>query len=374
MDASHVLTHFLVVFFIGLKMCAASDSPSRPIETFVFMDLEATGLPPYRPKIAEMCLFAVTRHALENPQYSNSHPKPIPLIPRLADKLCICINPDKPFTPMANSITGLSNKMFSQNRKQSFNVHIWQMMIAFFNRQHPPICLVAHYGDGYDFPLLKAELSALGLPGLDGIYCADTLEALKALDRKNNRLHQLMYEPMQYDKKTKYGLSDLYFEFYKTYPLNSHSAEGDVITLISVFQQRARDLLCWMDSNARSFNTTRAMYEENERYPAFSQTPEKIQQTYPNCLQIRSQQQGAQSCPFSQGDIEPLAHKCSCPVKAILRKAGRLKACEELALDELYPLEPEADDQEMECNVSEKLSKREEARLQKQLHSFQERS
>ncbi|XP_042305576.1 ATR-interacting protein isoform X2 [Sceloporus undulatus] len=37
-------------------------------------------------------------------------------------------------------------------------------------------------------------------------------------------------------------------------------------------------------------------------------------------------------------------------VRAILRKAGRLKACEELALDELYPLEAEVDDQEMECN------------------------
>ncbi|KAH0630065.1 hypothetical protein JD844_012660 [Phrynosoma platyrhinos] len=37
-------------------------------------------------------------------------------------------------------------------------------------------------------------------------------------------------------------------------------------------------------------------------------------------------------------------------VRAILRKAGRLKACEEFAFDELYPLEPEADDQEMECN------------------------
>ncbi|XP_060621885.2 ATR-interacting protein [Anolis sagrei] len=37
-------------------------------------------------------------------------------------------------------------------------------------------------------------------------------------------------------------------------------------------------------------------------------------------------------------------------VRAILRKAGKLKACEELALDEAYPLEPEVEDQEMECN------------------------
>ncbi|XP_072845847.2 ATR-interacting protein isoform X1 [Pogona vitticeps] len=37
-------------------------------------------------------------------------------------------------------------------------------------------------------------------------------------------------------------------------------------------------------------------------------------------------------------------------LRAILRKTENLKACEELALDELYPLEQEADDQEMECS------------------------
>ncbi|XP_060621883.2 three prime repair exonuclease 2 [Anolis sagrei] len=290
-------------------MFAASESPSRPIETFVFMDLEATGLPLSRPKIAEMCLFAVSRHALENLQYRNSHPKPIPLFPRVVDKLCVCINPDKPFTPMASSITGLTNEMFSWNKKQRFNLDILHMMTTFFSRQHPPICLVAHNGCSYDFPLLKAELSALGLSGLDGIYCADTLKAMKALDKEDIQLHQFIYEARQCGKKMKYGLQDLYFRFYKAYPLNSHSAEGDVITLINIFQQRATDLMLWMDSNARPFNTTRAMYQDSERLPDFPQTHEKIQQIYPNCSQVRSRQQGTQRYSFSQADTEPVANK-----------------------------------------------------------------
>ncbi|XP_060095877.1 ATR-interacting protein isoform X2 [Heteronotia binoei] len=37
-------------------------------------------------------------------------------------------------------------------------------------------------------------------------------------------------------------------------------------------------------------------------------------------------------------------------VRAILRKVPDLKTCEELALDELYPLETENDDQEMDCS------------------------
>ncbi|KAJ7316764.1 hypothetical protein JRQ81_002926 [Phrynocephalus forsythii] len=277
-------------------MCAASDSPSRPIETFIFLDLEATGLPPSRPKIAELCLFAVTRHALENPQYSDLYSKQIPLFPRLVDKLCVCIDPRKPFTPTASSITGLSNEEFSRNKRQSFNIHVLHMITAFFGRQCPPICLVAHNGSGYDFPLLKAELATLGIAGLDEIYCADTLRAMKALDSKNSQPHQYpCQQASQFGRKKKYSLCDLYYQFYKVYPQNSHSAEGDVVTLIRVFQQRALDLICWMDSNARPFNTVGAMYKENERYASYSQI-------LPSSLQMQPRRRGVTACLFSGHD------------------------------------------------------------------------
>nr|XP_020652366.1 three prime repair exonuclease 2-like isoform X3 [Pogona vitticeps]XP_020652367.1 three prime repair exonuclease 2-like isoform X3 [Pogona vitticeps]XP_020652368.1 three prime repair exonuclease 2-like isoform X3 [Pogona vitticeps] len=278
-------------------MCAASESPSRPIETFVFLDLEATGLPPSRPKITELCLFAVARHAFENPQYDNLDSKRMPLFPRLVDKLCFCINPGKPFTPAASSITGLSNEELAWNKKQSFNIHVLHMITAFFNRQSPPICLVAHNGCGYDFPLLKVELSALGISGLDDIYCADTLKAMKTLDCKNNQLHQFLYQASPLRSKKKYSLRDLYYRFYNVYPLNSHSAEGDVMTLISVFQQCATDLICWMDSNARPFNTIRAMYEENEKYTSFPQI-------LPSSLQMQPQQRGVTISSFNSGDTK----------------------------------------------------------------------
>lgn len=264
-------------------MCSASDTPHKPIETFVFMDLEATGLPFSQPKIAEMCLFAVNRHAFEYPQYSNSS-RPIPLFPRLVDKLCICINPDKQFTPGANAVTGLSTEAFAENKKQSFNVHIVHMITAFFSRQYPPICLVAHNGCNYDFPLLKTELFALGISDLDEIYCADTIKALKALDKENNQL----YHSSPFSSKKSYKLHDLYFKFYKEDPSNSHSAEGDVITLVRVFQQRAGDLMPWMDSNARQFNTSRAMYKGNERCASISKTPWNLHR--PSSLQVQPPQ------------------------------------------------------------------------------------
>lgn len=245
-------------------MFAASELPPRAIQTFVFMDLEATGLPPSRPKIAEICLVSVSRHALQNPQYTNYFSKPIPSFPRLTDKLCLCINPDKPFTPTASSITGLNNGMFASNNKQTFNLHILDMITTFFRRQDPPICLVAHNGCSYDFPLLKAELSALDISGLDGIYCADTIKAMRALDNEDKQRRQFLHQSSPHSGNKSYGLRDLYFRFYQVYPQNCHSAEGDVITLISIFQQRAKDLICWMDSNARPFNTIKVMYNEND--------------------------------------------------------------------------------------------------------------
>ncbi|KAL8212398.1 UNVERIFIED_CONTAM: hypothetical protein K2H54_045283 [Gekko kuhli] len=280
-------------------MCTSSDPPHKPIETFVFMDLEATGLPPSQPKIAEMCLIAVNRHAFENPQYSSSSPGP--LFPRLVDKLCICINPDKLFTPGATSVTGLNNKAFAENKKQSFNIHIMHMITAFFSRQYPPICLVAHSGCTYDFPLLKAELSALGISVLDEIYCADTIKAMKALDKENNQLHQFIYLPSPYGSKKNYKLHDLYFKFYKVHPLNSHSAEGDVITLIRVFQQRSRDLMRWMDSNAMQFNTIRAMYKGNDKSASISKTLWNLH--HPSSLQVQPPRRRlATSYSFPVGD------------------------------------------------------------------------
>ncbi|XP_060127478.1 three-prime repair exonuclease 1 [Zootoca vivipara] len=274
-------------------MWSTYPTPSKPIETFVFMDLEATGLPPSQPKIAEMCLFAVSRHSLENPQYSNPCPKPLPLLPRLADKLSICINPDKQFTPEASLITGLTNEAFAMNKKQTFNLHLLHMIVAFFRRQQPPICLVAHNGNRYDFPLLRAEFSALGHLAIDGIYCADTIKAMKALDGENNQLQQFGYQPSAPGSRKKYALRDLYFKFYREYPPNSHNAEGDVIALINIFQQRASDLMCWMDSNAMPFNSIRAMYKEKERYASFSKTPGNIQPLHSNHLQMQSRQRVA---------------------------------------------------------------------------------
>ena len=61
------------------------------------MDLEATGLPSpgNNPTISELCLIAVHRMSLMD----NAKP-------RVLNKLSLCINPMKPISPAASSLTG----------------------------------------------------------------------------------------------------------------------------------------------------------------------------------------------------------------------------------------------------------------------------
>jgi hypothetical protein len=50
-----------------------------------------------------------------------------------------------------------------------------------------PVCLVAHNGNAYDFPLLKAELEKLGTEINPGTLCADSLLGLRELLQKQGK-------------------------------------------------------------------------------------------------------------------------------------------------------------------------------------------
>ncbi|XP_029455258.1 three-prime repair exonuclease 1-like isoform X2 [Rhinatrema bivittatum] len=232
----------------------------KPFETYVFMDLEATGLQPSQPKITELCLIAVTRHALENTEHSGIF-RSIPIFPRVVDKLSLCVNPEKPFTPVASTISGLSNDLLRVNKRQAFNIHVFHMIEAFLKRQTPPMCFVAHNGYNYDFPLLKAELAGKDFPISKDIYCGDSLTAMKALDQANRSLYSFAGLRDISGRKS-YRLRDLYFRFFKEEPADSHTAEGDTIALLAIFQMKARVLIKWMDLNAKQFDDIKAMYKD----------------------------------------------------------------------------------------------------------------
>ena len=43
--------------------------------------------------------------------------------------------------------------------EEKFNENTFYLLTAFLNKLKKPICLIAHNGDKFDFPLLQQELS-----------------------------------------------------------------------------------------------------------------------------------------------------------------------------------------------------------------------
>ncbi|XP_017370496.2 three-prime repair exonuclease 1 [Cebus imitator] len=228
--------------------------PPGPMQTLIFFDMEATGLPFSQPKVTELCLLAVHRCALENPPTSQGPPPIVPPPPRVVDKLSLCVAPRKACSPAAIEITGLSTAVLAAHGRQCFDDNLANLLLAFLQRQPQPWCLVAHNGDRYDFPLLQAELAMLGLTGaLDGAFCVDSITALKALERAGS--------PSEHGPRKSYSLGSIYTRLYGKPPPDSHTAEGDVLALLSICQWRPQALLRWVDAHARPFSTIRPMYE-----------------------------------------------------------------------------------------------------------------
>ncbi|KAM6170364.1 three-prime repair exonuclease 1 [Rhynchocyon petersi] len=228
-------------------------SPQDPVQTLIFMDLEATGLPFSQPKVTELCMLAIHRCTLENPPTPQGPPPTVPPLPRVVDKLSLCVAPGKACSPAASDITGLSTAVLAAHGRQRFNADLAHLLRAFLQRQPQPWCLVAHNGDRYDFPLLQAELAALGLTSvLDGAFCVDSITALKALECASS--------PSKHGPRKSYSLSSTYARFYGQTPPDSHTAEGDVLALVSICQWKPQALLQWVDAHARPFSTVKPMY------------------------------------------------------------------------------------------------------------------
>ncbi|KAF5399888.1 Three prime repair exonuclease 1 [Paragonimus heterotremus] len=266
---------------------SAQKTVQKPIllSTLVFLDLETTGLPSasFKPEITELCLLAVSRFALEQTD------KPI----RVQNKLNLCFHPTRTMQSVAAKISGLNrDNLFHQKDFDTTAVNLLQL---FLTRLDPPICLLAHNGNRFDFALLRAQL--LGLRGIDfrlldchgsPILCADTLSLFTALNDELVRKpplndsgfdcadvdvssdnYTLVDTPLSHSSPKKsvspprtvfFQLGNVYSRVFGSPHSNAHSAEGDCIALMDLVQHLGLSAIDWLQTNYSDFNKIPTMY------------------------------------------------------------------------------------------------------------------
>ncbi|XP_077560910.1 uncharacterized protein LOC144175768 [Haemaphysalis longicornis] len=147
---------------------AMDRAPERQIATLVFLDLESTGLPSFMPKrkvnITEVSLIAVAREHLRAPL-------------RYLHKLTFCVRPRSAVMLQAAEMSGLDNVELESCPPFSTTARVIE---DFLYALPQPVCLVAHNGDAFDFPLLCAEMKHAS-PGTDlmAFFCCDSLPAFR---------------------------------------------------------------------------------------------------------------------------------------------------------------------------------------------------
>ncbi|CAG4951846.1 unnamed protein product [Parnassius apollo] len=140
------------------------------IATYVFLDLETTGLPveeTNRTKITELSMVAVKRQHLLLTRAGAA--------PRVQNKLTICFNPGRMVQPGCTTTTGLCNDLLEHETK--FNEDAFNAINSFLNILTKPVCLIAQNGHNFDFPILKNHLVKLSVKFSDDLLCADCYHA-----------------------------------------------------------------------------------------------------------------------------------------------------------------------------------------------------
>lgn len=182
-------------------------------QTFVFFDIETTGLSIYSESITELCFIAVSRSSV----FTNAG------YPRIQQKLTLCFNPQRLVQPKAMELSGLTNDLLTEYPTFSKKA---AMIVDFLQRLPQPVGLLAHNGDRFDFRLFARHLTEAGINilNLQGVVCCDTLKAFKET----------------WKGFSSYKLSDVHETVCGQTPKDVHTAEGDCAML--------REIMCGLDA------------------------------------------------------------------------------------------------------------------------------
>ena len=168
------------------------------VKTLVYFDVEATGLKSAgRPRISELSLLAVNikdvlkmseaiKDNIQNRTIESSLLQLRQLSPRIVNKLTLCIYPMATIVPLVSDITGLDN--YNLTGQSKFSKSTGDLINSFLSHLPAPVCLVAHNGNDYDFPLFKAEMDKTGTQLNSDILCIDSYVGIREIFRKEKNI------------------------------------------------------------------------------------------------------------------------------------------------------------------------------------------
>ncbi|CAH0596851.1 unnamed protein product [Chrysodeixis includens] len=154
----------------------------KRIETYVFLDLETTGFPSQelnKTKITELSMVSISRQQMEGTAGT---------FPQLLSKFTKCFNPERPVAPGSADITGLCN--FLLENETTFNENVCNTINSYLDLFQKPVCLLAHNGHGFDFPILKKHFEKLNCSLSSDVLCADSLYAFYDILRKDGSVNE----------------------------------------------------------------------------------------------------------------------------------------------------------------------------------------
>lgn len=229
------------------------------IETYVFVDLETTGLPEYEnnmTRITEMCLLAVKRrHVVDASQET----------PRVQHKLKLCFNPGWQISERASELSGLTNNLLEN--EPAFKMATFTLINTFLERLTKPICLIAHNGHNFDFPILKNHLLRLGVSLSEDLRYADSMYGFYDIDMKDVKTESSEGSVSRFSQpffnkgkpSVSYALGNVYERSFNSPAENTHTAEGDCFVLLKCFVRHAQQMIQWVDENNSLFSDIVAM-------------------------------------------------------------------------------------------------------------------
>lgn len=147
------------------------------VQTYVFIDLETTGLPKVelnKTRITELSMVAVKRQHLLDTRAGAT--------PRVQHKLTLCFNPRRMIADECSEVTGLDNYLLEN--EPHFNNKVCNIIDMFLTILSKPVCLIAHNGLAFDYPILKNHLVKLNVELSSDLLCADSYHGFYHIEQK----------------------------------------------------------------------------------------------------------------------------------------------------------------------------------------------